>query len=84
MVYVRKSEFTVFGGNVFVTPSGSSTLRYFGDIGELQPETKTFPRYALGDLVEFPQLVALFERDFWHSFGKDIGIGQGALKIQSN
>ena len=82
--YALDVEFTVVGGNVPVTPSGSSTLRYFGDIGELQPDTKIFPRYALGDLDDFSQLVALFERDFWHSIGKDIGSRQGTLIIQSN
>ena len=82
--YAIDVEITIFGDNVSVTRSGNNTLRYFSDIGELQPEAKKFPRYALGDLDNFPQLVALFERDFWHSFGKDIGIGQGMFKIQSN
>ena len=82
--YAIDVEITVFGGNVSVTPRGSNTFENFGVVGELQPDTKIFPRYALGDLDDFSQLVALFERDFWHSFGKDIGSKQGTLIIQSN
>ena len=42
--YAIDVEFTVFGGNVPVTPNGSNTFEYFGAIGELQPNTKIFPR----------------------------------------
>ena len=56
---------------IFVQPYGTPDLgtgsvKYPGEaLGE--------PRYSLGEADGIPDLIALFERDFWNSIGHDVG-----------
>ena len=51
--------------------------------GLLAEGSTKFPRYSLGNTDEVVRLLNLFERDFWNSFGKDIGADEGVLKIEN-
>ena len=42
-----------------------------------------FPRYSLRDTDEAVRLIRLFKRDFWNSFGKDIGANEGEFEIEN-
>lgn len=75
--YVLEIEIRVLGGNVPIKPE-----RWRIASGLLQPGTIKFPRYSLDDPDEIPSLLALFERDFWNSFDKDLSTAQGNLEIQ--
>lgn len=81
--YAIEAEFKVLGDKKTGGLNDLDTYSDFNVIDKMQNGSTIFPRYALGDFDFFPQLVALFERDFWHSFGKDIGNQQGTLIIQS-
>ena len=50
--------------------------------GEFDVGTIKFPRYSLGEIDEIILLLNLFERDFWNSFGKEIGANEGMLSIE--
>ena len=52
---------------------------HYFSAGRFPPGGIEFPRYTLGDSDEIPRLSALFERDFWNSFGADIGSAQGEV-----
>ena len=60
-----------YGRNDFFQPYGTPDLgtgsvKYPGEaLGE--------PRYSLGEADGIPDLIALFERDFWNSIGHDVG-----------
>lgn len=41
-----------------------------------------FPRYSLGDPSSIPDLLALFDRDFWNSLGEDGGAAEPTFTIQ--
>ena len=41
-----------------------------------------FPRYSLGNADDAKQLLNLFKRDFWNSFGKDVSANDGVLAIE--
>lgn len=75
--YVLEVEIRVLGGNVPVNRDG-----WYDSSGTLQLGSIKFPRYSLDDHDEIPELLVLFERDFWNSFDKDISIEQGILEIQ--
>ena len=76
--YVLDVEIRVLGGNVPVNRDG-----WYDSSGTLQLGSIKFPRYSLDDPDEIPTLLALFERDFWNSFGKDISAEQqGTLVIR--
>lgn len=49
--------------------------------GKLAPGMITFPRYSFGDSDEGNDLLNLFYRDFWNSFGKDIDTDENELEI---
>ena len=40
--------------------------------GTLQPSSRFFPRYYLGDSAEITQLLNLFHRDFWNFLGQPV------------
>ena len=67
-INVRGVPATVPGKNYFI-------------LGKLDPDTIQFPRYSLGDSNEGNYLLNLFYRDFWNSFGKDIGPEENELEI---
>ena len=75
--YALEVELRVLGGNVPVNRDG-----WYDSSGTLQPGSIKFPRYSLDDPDEIPALLALFERDFWNSFDKDLSTAQGTLEIQ--
>lgn len=76
--YALDVEICVRGNEipVFMEDGGSNGA------GKLQPGSKAFPRYALGDSDNIPELLALFERDFWNFMGKDIGPEENNLRIK--
>lgn len=73
--YAVEVEINVRGVPVTVTWSDSLI-----SLGKLDPGMITFPRYSLGDSNEGNDLLNLFWRDFWNSFGQDIG-PEEALEI---
>ena len=75
--YALEVELRVLGGNVQVNRDG-----WYDSSGTLQPGSIKFPRYSLDDLDAIPELLALFERDFWNSLDKDFSTVQGTLEIQ--
>ncbi len=75
--YVLEVEIRVLGGNVPVNRDG-----WYDSSGTLQLGSIKFPRYSLDDHDEIPELLVLFERDFWNSFDKDFSTAQGTLEIQ--
>ena len=76
--YVLEVEIRVLGGNVQVNRDG-----WYDSSGTLQLGSIKFPRYSLDDHDEIPDLLVLFERDFWNSFDKDISAEeQGTLVIR--
>lgn len=50
-------------------------------LGKLAPSTIQFPRYSFGDSNEGNYLLNLFYRDFWNSFGQDIGTEGNEIEI---
>lgn len=52
-------------------------------LGRLAEDSRTFPRYALGNTDEAAHLLNQFRRDFWNWLGKDIGADESALKIEN-
>ena len=62
-------------------PATVSWSHRHGPLGELAPSTIKFPHYSLGDPNEGNYLLNLFYRDFWNSFGKDIGPEENELEI---
>ena len=68
---VKESEIPVF-----LEDGGSNGL------GKLQPGPRRPLRYPLGDSDDIPELLALFERDFWNSLGEDIGPDENNLRIK--
>lgn len=50
-------------------------------LGKLDPGTVAFPHYSLGDSNEGNDLLNLFCRDFWNSFGKNIDTNENELEI---
>ncbi len=50
-------------------------------LGKLDPGAIQFPHYSLGDSNEGNDLLNLFYRDFWNSFGKDIDTDENELEI---
>lgn len=74
--YVLDVEIRVLGGNVQVNRDG-----WYDSSGTLQLGSTKFPRYSLDDPDEIPTLLALFERDFWNSFGKDISAEQPSTLV---
>ena len=74
--YALEIEIRVLGDFVSVARD-----KYFA-AGRFPPGVIEFPRYTLGDSDEIPRLSALFERDFWNSFGKDVGVEEGTFTIQ--
>ena len=76
--YALELETCVIGSeiSVFLGDGGSNGL------GKLQPGPSRPLRYPLGDSDYIPELLALFERDFWNSLGKDIGPDENNLRIK--
>ena len=75
--YAAEVELCVQGPNVKVANPGDSPRSLW-----LGPGSTKFPRYSLGSIDEFSHLVKLFRRDFWNSFGKDVGADEGVLEIE--
>ena len=73
--YAIEVEINVIGVPAIVPRNNYYTL------GKLNPGTIQFPRYSLGDSNEGNYLLNLFYRDFWNSFGKDIGPEENELEI---
>ena len=76
--YALEIEIRVYGGEVPVFQD-----EYDG-FGKLRPGKWHFPRYSLGDAAEVPTIAAIFERDFWHSLGRDVGKAQGTFIIKTS
>lgn len=76
--YALEAEICVIGSEikVFLDDGGNNGL------GELQPGSRTFPRYPLGDSNNIPEFLAWFERDFWNYLEQDIGPDENNLRIQ--
>ena len=51
-------------------------------LGRLSKGSTSFPRYALRDAEQLPQLLEVFERDFVNACGTDLGNQQGNLTIE--
>ena len=62
-------------------PVAVSWSHRHGSLGELAPSTIKFPHYSLGDPNEGNDLLNLFYRDFWNSFGQDLGTEEDTLQI---
>ena len=50
-------------------------------LGTLDPGSTKLPRYTLGNTDEIIELLSLFHRDFWNSFGRDINDEENVLEI---
>ena len=74
--YALEIEIRVLGGFVSVDRDK------YSKVGTFPPGLIEFPRYTLGDSDEIPRLSALFERDFWNSLGKDVGVEKGTFSIR--
>ena len=48
----------------------------------LEPGSKVFPRYALGDRTDFGQLLKSFYHDFWNYLGEDVMDRNGDFLIE--
>lgn len=58
-------------------PVGHDKVEKFGEI----QQSLIFPRYSFVDSMEISFLAAVFETDFWHSLGRDVGRLQGKLMV---
>ena len=63
---------------IYATTDGKQVL------GRLEPGSTPFPRYALGDTEQLPQLLEVFERDFLNACGTDLASQQGNLAIKKH
>ena len=52
-------------------------------LGLLAEGSMNFPRYSLTNADEAVRLLNRFKRDFWNSFGKDVGADDGVLTIEN-
>lgn len=76
--YALEVEIRVIGGAVEVcNPS-----RPRGDWPRLPSGPIDFPRYPVGDSSSIPDLLTLFDHDFWNSLGEDKGGEETTFKIQ--
>ena len=50
--------------------------------GTFDSQSVAFPKYSLGNSEDFPNLLAIFERDFWNSFRNEFAGDQGLLAIE--
>ena len=77
--YALEVEIRVIGGPVTV----HNMAKYFrSSCPTLLPKSIVFPRYSLGDSSSVPDLLALFDRDFWDSLGEDRGGEETTFTIQ--
>ncbi len=72
-IYIRGGSVAVDGyggGDAFIPPNLKNNAKLSVNYpGELLGE----PRYSLREADGIPELIALFERDLWNSFGSDVG-----------
>ena len=73
--YTFEVEIRIIGGPVKV----HNYLRSY--IPTLLPKSIVFPRYSLGDSSSVPDLLALFDRDFWDSLGEDRAAAETTFTI---
>lgn len=52
-------------------------------LGRLEEDSRTFPRYALGNTDEGVRLLSQFRWDFRNWLGKDIGAEESTLKVEN-
>ena len=76
--YALEVEICVIGREIMVFLADGRS----NGSGKLQPGSKIFPRYPVGDSDNIPELLAWFERDFWNFMGKDIGPDENNLQIE--
>ncbi len=68
--YGLQIEMSSLGGPLSI--GGYTESSYGGELGRLSHSYQLFPKYSVGPTEDFQQLVSLFERDLWHSTGKDV------------
>ena len=52
------------------------------DEPELSPGSIIFLKYSLGDSASIPNLISVFDRDFWNHLGQDMSGEEGPFTIQ--
>ena len=85
--YALEVEIRTLGAQILVGHNNIfSQARFAGASGlrETYPRLSNlmFPRYLLNSPDEISKLLALFERDFWNSLGKDVGTEEGTFSIE--
>ena len=78
--YALEAEIIAKGKSVVVCDPESS--RFGSYAGRFEPGPILFPRYSLGDPDEIPNYLGSFHRDFWNSFGADVGAEEVKFSIQ--
>ena len=79
--YALEVEICARGPNVKVAnPCNNYQLPW---LGVLAADSTKFPRYSLGNTDEVIRLLSQFKRDFWNSFGNDIGGDESVLNIEN-
>ena len=77
--YALEFEIRVVGGAVPV----SAHLRFYGpNVLTLSPGSIIFPRYSLDDSASIPNLISVFDRDFWDYLGQDMSGEEAPFTIQ--
>lgn len=79
--YAIEIEICARGPNVKVANSGNNHRLPW--LGVLAADPTKFPRYSMGNTDEVIRLLGLFRRDFWNSFGNDIGGDESVFKIEN-
>ncbi|MDE2992095.1 MAG: ATP-binding protein [Chloroflexota bacterium] len=81
--YAVGVELNIRGENVSVAGYGRDAHSQPFGIRDFSPGSVKYPgellgepRYSLGEAGEIPDLIELFERDFWNSVGHDVGRGK--------
>ena len=60
----------------------NAVSRRMDPYGTFEDQSVAFPKYSLGHSEDIPNLLAVFERDFWNSFRKEFAGDQGLLAIE--
>ena len=78
--YALEFEIRVVGGAVPV--ANPMPFDELDDEPELSPGPNNFPKYSLGDSASIPDLISVFDRDFWNHLGQDMSGEEGPFTIQ--
>ena len=80
--YVLEVEICVRGFPTSVRTNIVCKRGWEREQGKLQPGSKIFPRYPLGNSDGTLELLTLFHRDFWNLLGEDVGPAENNLRIR--